>query len=520
MRLLHLLPAGMFALHVTSYHTFDELSPDFSWTDITATNELQYHNCGGGFQCARLQLPLDWNATADSPVYGDKFKMAIVRAPAQVPVTNPRYGGPIILNFGGPGAAGTSRTAQATDLQTSFDAAYSYGSETYVSDHPDARYFDLIFFDPRGVSNSTPWYTPVNDSLQAATLTTQMSALQLAWPPEYNVGCYHYQHKVKTRVLKPMQVSSTQHDGKAKLKRNKARIVLDHPCDHTAMLTSLQNFDRLWQSTYEASRGNIWHPDTNPNGSKIAQYASTAMVARDLVELAERHGQWREKQARIKRADQKTMHRLRWNRGEEPLLVSMASYGTLLGATLASMQPHRVHRFHLDGVVDAAEYYAGELNSDADSSDAVVEIFFEYCALAGPKRCPMWAGNASIDTQRRLEDIYKDIRLNGPIAVPETSHVDPDNITLSDVKTKLGKLFHSPMMNWPIVAEIIAPLTDRNGTAFAAFKQGKLAKILPVAFDPNSPASAPQISEDWALAMIAGGDTSVRLTQAEFAQAR
>lgn len=138
MRFLDLLPVGMFALHVNSQHTsFGELSPDFSWTNITATDELQYHECGGGFQCARLQLPLDWNATADSPVYGDKFKMAIIRAPAQVPVTDPRYGGQIILNFGGPGAPGTSFAAQyAQALQTSFDAAYSYGSETYVSSIP------------------------------------------------------------------------------------------------------------------------------------------------------------------------------------------------------------------------------------------------------------------------------------------------------------------------------------------------------------------------------------------------
>ena len=194
------------------------------------------------------------------------------------------------------------------------------------------------------------------------------------------------------------------------------------------MLTPLQDFDRLWQSTYAAARGNMWDPVTNPKGSKIARYASTAMVARDLVELAERHGQWREKEARIKGTDQKTLHRLRWRRGGEPLLVSMASYGTLLGSTLAAMQPHRVHRFYLDGVVDAAEYYAGELNIDADDSDAVVEKFFEYCALAGPGLCPMWAGNASTATRRRLEDIYADIRLNGPIAVPGSNDVDPDII--------------------------------------------------------------------------------------------
>jgi pimeloyl-ACP methyl ester carboxylesterase len=183
MRFLTLLPAGMFALHATSQQIFSELSPDFSWTDITATDELQYHDCGGGFQCARLQLPLDWNATADSPTYGDKFNMAIVRAPAQVPVTDPKYGGQIILNFGGPGQSGTSHTPSAQQLQTSFDAAYSYGSDTYVSDHPDARYFDLIFFDPRGVSNSTPWYTPFRDPVQAAALNRQASALQLEWPP-------------------------------------------------------------------------------------------------------------------------------------------------------------------------------------------------------------------------------------------------------------------------------------------------------------------------------------------------
>lgn len=119
--------------------------------------------------------------------------MAIIRAPAQVPVTDPRYGGPIILNFGGPGVPATSKAAKSAQrIQTSFDAAYSYGSETYVSDHPDARYFDLVFFDPRGIGNSTPWYSPFDNSVQAVALTRQTSALQLEWPLKNNVRCYHY----------------------------------------------------------------------------------------------------------------------------------------------------------------------------------------------------------------------------------------------------------------------------------------------------------------------------------------
>jgi pimeloyl-ACP methyl ester carboxylesterase len=310
-----------------------------------------------------------------------------------------------------------------------------------------------------------------------------------------------------------MQVSSTQHGENSKLRVNEVRIVLDRPKDHAAMLTSLQGFDHLWNVTSVVSHGNIWDPVTNPNGSKIAQYASTAMVARDLVELAERHGQWREKQARIKHADQKAMHRLRWNRGEEPLLVSMLSYGTLLGSTLAAMQPHRVHRFHLDGVVDATEYFAGQLNGDAVDSDLVVEKFFEYCALAEPDDCPMWAGNSSIDTRRRLEDIYTGIRLNGPVAVPRSMLVGPDIITLSDVKKQVRNLLYSPLTNWSKFARMIAPLTERNGTAFAAYKQDKWEQ-LPKAFDPEDPATAPMNS--WASEMIQGGETSARLSQAEF----
>jgi hypothetical protein len=188
MRLSRILPLSILALAASSQHTYDELSTDFFWTNITATDELQYHECGGGFQCARLQLPLDWNATAGSPSYEEKFNMAIIRAPAQVPVTDPRYGGQIILNFGGPGSPATTfAPAYAQPLQTTFDAAYSYGSETYVSNHSDARYFDLIFFDPRGIPNSTPWYTPSKDPVQAASLSSQILALQLDGSPESNV---------------------------------------------------------------------------------------------------------------------------------------------------------------------------------------------------------------------------------------------------------------------------------------------------------------------------------------------
>lgn len=152
MRFATALISVSLAVAQDSHHTYGSVSTDFVWTNINATDDLQYHDCGGGFECARLQLPLNWNATADDPTYSEQFKMAIIRAPAQVPITDPRYGGPIILNFGGPGSPSTIFAEfYAQALQTTFDAAYSLGSSSYVSDHPNAKYFDLIFFDPRGV---------------------------------------------------------------------------------------------------------------------------------------------------------------------------------------------------------------------------------------------------------------------------------------------------------------------------------------------------------------------------------
>lgn len=71
------------------------------------------------------------------------------------------------------------------------------------------------------------------------------------------------------------------------------------------------DFDRLGQSNFAASRGCTWDPVSNPDGSKIANSSSTAMVARDLIGFAESHGEWQDKQASLLSADQATRHALK-----------------------------------------------------------------------------------------------------------------------------------------------------------------------------------------------------------------
>jgi pimeloyl-ACP methyl ester carboxylesterase len=95
-------------------------------------SSLAWTPCGGTFQCARLEVPLDYaNPQARS------IELALVRQPARDPS---RRIGALLINPGGPGGSGVEITrflavALAGEVQ--------------------AR-FDIVGFDPRGVGGSTP----------------------------------------------------------------------------------------------------------------------------------------------------------------------------------------------------------------------------------------------------------------------------------------------------------------------------------------------------------------------------
>ncbi|KAK1235215.1 hypothetical protein PQX77_001570 [Marasmius sp. AFHP31] len=85
----------------------------------------------------RLQykVPLDYNNPD-----GDKAAIAIVRLPANVSTDSQDYRGPILFNPGGPGGSGVVDVVQSGSLYRGI-----LGPQ-----------FDLVGFDPRGVSRSTP----------------------------------------------------------------------------------------------------------------------------------------------------------------------------------------------------------------------------------------------------------------------------------------------------------------------------------------------------------------------------
>lgn len=62
------------------------------------SKQLIYINCFDGFQCARLDVPLNWNASNREA--GPRAAIAVVKLPAKVSVTDERYGGAILMNPG------------------------------------------------------------------------------------------------------------------------------------------------------------------------------------------------------------------------------------------------------------------------------------------------------------------------------------------------------------------------------------------------------------------------------------
>src|SRR5215470_11380369 len=123
-------------------------------TAVSTATGLSWKKCGRN-QCAVLQVPVD-----DAQPDGEQVGIAVIRRPA----TDPKHKlGSLLVNFGGPGEAGT----------TTFPSFVAQ-----VPAEVRARY-DLVSFDPRGVGASRPIHCvddKTHDELNAADPTPNSDA--------------------------------------------------------------------------------------------------------------------------------------------------------------------------------------------------------------------------------------------------------------------------------------------------------------------------------------------------------
>jgi pimeloyl-ACP methyl ester carboxylesterase len=104
-----------------------------TWPPLPAFNStLTWSDCGDGFQCATLMVPVDWSKPT-----GEQVGLALTRRPAASP--DQRLGS-LVVNYGGPGESGVDSLRQT----------WGRLPETVLDR------FDVVSFDPRGTGASRP----------------------------------------------------------------------------------------------------------------------------------------------------------------------------------------------------------------------------------------------------------------------------------------------------------------------------------------------------------------------------
>jgi pimeloyl-ACP methyl ester carboxylesterase len=120
---------ALIALSITAY---TQSQPDYPKTLAGYyAQEINWKSCNQGFQCATLTVPIDYSKLSTGT-----FEIALLRYEAR---TSKKLGS-LIVNPGGPGGSGVD---------------YAYAAEYIFSPAILDRY-DIVGFDPRGVSRSEP----------------------------------------------------------------------------------------------------------------------------------------------------------------------------------------------------------------------------------------------------------------------------------------------------------------------------------------------------------------------------
>ncbi|KAI9772140.1 MAG: hypothetical protein M1839_002552 [Geoglossum umbratile] len=369
---------------------------------------------------------MDWNSPGDDQA---RVAVAIIKLPAKVPVTDHRYGGPVLVNPGGPGGSGALFVLLAGRiLQFLLDSVHSPWDSASMSSGKSSKYFDIIGFDPRGVGGTTP-----------------------------AVSCFP---DIPSRYLWSLR---SQVGGE--------------------LGSSDSAFAQAWARVSALGRHCSQVNGGQGNSSEGLSFVNTSPVVADMVAIIEQHGRWREGQAKTwlaspegkiqsaassgsaKYSREAVLERTGWHEGHEKLQYWGFSYGTLLGATFASMEPHRIGRVVLDGVVDAEDYYRMDWATGVQDADLLLEKFFDYCYEAGPLRCPLHTGNSSRDIQTRYERLLESIR-NSPLLVSGSEEFGPGIITYSDVKRLVVQSLYSPIALYPYMARVLADLSNGEGPSF------------------------------------------------------
>jgi pimeloyl-ACP methyl ester carboxylesterase len=336
--------------------------------------ELAWADCGtaeagvaAGVQCARAELPLDY----DDPA-GEQVQIAVAKVPASDPAQRI---GSLFFNFGGPGGAAVEY------LQAAGAARFATLNQR----------FDIVGFDPRGVGQSTPAI-----DCRANQETQGIYSVPVPTPLDIDVAAY----VAKVRSYVDSCVA---------------------------------------------------------NNGPILEHVSTANVARDLDVL-------------------------RSAVGDERLTYLGYSYGTFLGATYASLFPHRFRALVLDAPVDATRYVNDPLSYIAEQTagfELGLARFAEACAV-DQVAC---SGFGATSPYEAFDDL---VAAAEQTPIPADGHApDPRPVTGDDVRNATLSLLYSKRL-WGVLGLALARAAAGDGSLVRAVVDGAYGRQDDGTFSPST----------------------------------
>ncbi|KAL6906666.1 TAP-like domain-containing protein [Trichoderma evansii] len=412
-------------------------SSTFDWTTITPSEDLEYHDCFDGYKCARLIAPLDYKNESDSRT----IALAMIKLPAVVPDDDAAFAGSVFTNPGGPGASGVeSLLGGGKGLRD-------------VLDKPGRRHYEIVSFDPRGISNS--------------------------WP---RANCFAHDTLGRDAALMELR-------GRTSLNG-----------DAVPYVRALQK--AIGQRCRDTDESGV-------NGGQILGYMSTPNVARDMVHMVDKIAELRAREAddrderdgrlELKRRSQEDID------DDVPRLQYIGySYGTVLGNYFASMFPGRVGRLLLDGVVNANDYSSGPgWTTNLRDTDELADRFFSGCHLAGPENCALARENDTAVKGRFYEWLEK-------LDEEPISAVSPTGavvvLSSQDVRELLGQALYRPRGSFRDFAKVVDDAMKGNATAIVEKLFGRQIPILKDVCDADGGKETDMFQEGGVGVLCADGD--------------
>ncbi|KAI0346284.1 alpha/beta-hydrolase [Trametopsis cervina] len=222
----------------------------------------------------------------------------------------------------------------------------------------------------------------------------------------------------------------------------------------------------LWNTTSDAmyqlyARTKVYNAIQAERGGHVTAYASTASVARDMLEINKAHGR-------------------------DKLQYWGFSYGSVLGATFAAMFPNNVGRLIIDGVVNTRNYYETKWNDNLIDTDAEMSLYFQECVDAGQERCGLWEPSAD-KVEARYNKILSNLKRR-PLAVPvnttQFTSADYGIVDYTLVKAAVFTYLYSPYTPIPGAPNLASQLSfalgeveKGNGAAFWDIVKNQLERL-------------------------------------------